>query len=160
MILIAYGTRPEIIKLFPVINELKARRLPFKTLFTGQQGDLYEDVKDLVPKPDFSFSEYFFGENKHNTLGMSFVKICEASERLFNKHHFDLIIIQGDTTTAWALAQMAFYNGIKIAHVEAGLREKLSNKVLVTLHRRENHKIMGRLFDELQVVAEKTLNLN
>jgi len=223
MILIAYGTRPEIIKLFPVINELKARRLPFKTLFTGQQNDLYEDVKDLVPKPDFSFSEYFFGENKHNTLGMSFVKICKAAEKLFNEYHFDIIIIQGDTTTAWALAQMAFYNGIKIAHVEAGLRtfdlenpypeelnrtlitqvaylnfaptkqaydtlinfgmknvhlvgntivdavnyfktslglrEEQSNKVLVTLHRRENHKIIGRLFDELQVVAEKNPEL-
>lgn len=223
MILIAYGTRPEIIKLFPVINELKARRLPFKTLFTGQQSDLYEDVKDLVPRSDFSFSEYFSGKNKHNTLGMSFVKICGAAEKLFSKHHFDIIIIQGDTTTAWALAQMAFYNGIKIAHVEAGLRtfdlenpypeelnrtlitqvaylnfaptkqaydnlinfgmknvhlvgntivdavnyfkaslglrEEQSNKVLVTLHRRENHKIMRRLFDELQVVAEKNPEL-
>ena len=217
MILVAYGTRPEIIKLFPIINELKAQRLPFKTLFTGQQSDLYEDVKDLVPKPDFSFSEYFSRENKHNTLGMSFVKIGEAAEKLFNEHRFDIIIVQGDTTTAWALAQMAFYNGIKIAHIEAGLRtldlenpypeelnrtlitqvaylnfaptkqaygnlvnlgaknthlvgntivdavnyfkaslglrEEKSNKVLVTLHRRENHKIMGRLFDELQIAA-------
>ena len=223
MILVAYGTRPEIIKLFPVVNELKVQKLPFKTLFTGQQRDLYEDTKNLVPKPDFSFSEYFSGENKHNTLGVSFIKICEAAEKLFNEHPFDIIIIQGDTTTAWALAQMAFYNGIKIAHVEAGLRtfdlknpypeelnrtlitqltylnfaptkqayknlisfgaknvylvgntivdavnyfkaslglhEDKSNKVLVTLHRRENHKIMGRLFDELQIVAEKNPEL-
>ncbi|MBW2558585.1 MAG: UDP-N-acetylglucosamine 2-epimerase (non-hydrolyzing) [Deltaproteobacteria bacterium] len=223
MILIAYGTRPEIIKLFPIINELKVQRLPFKTLFTGQQLDLYEDVKDLVPKPDFSFSECFSGEQKHNTLGMSFVKICEAAEKLFNEQRFDIIITQGDTTTAWALAQMAFYNGIKIAHVEAGLRtfdlenpypeelnrtlitqvaylhfaptkqaydnlinsgaknvhlvgntivdavnyfktslglhENTSNKVLVTLHRRENHRVMGRLFDELQAVAEHNPDL-
>ena len=122
MILVAYGTRPEIIKLFPIISELKTRRLPFKTLFTGQQLDLYEDVKNLVPTPDFSFSEYFSREDKHNTLGMSFFKICKAAEKLFNEHRFDIIIIQGDTTTAWALAQMAFYNGINIAHVEAGLR--------------------------------------
>ena len=217
MILVAYGTRPEIIKLFPIINELKAQRLSFKTLFTGQQMDLYEDVQDLVPRPYFSFSESFSGENKHNTLGMSFAKICEAAERLFNEHRFDIIIVQGDTTTAWALAQMAFYNEIKVAHVEAGLRtfdlenpypeelnrtlitqvaylnfaptkqaydnlinsgaknvhlvgntivdavnyfktslglhEEKSNKVMVTLHRRENHKIMGRLFNELQTIA-------
>ncbi|RZB35278.1 MAG: UDP-N-acetylglucosamine 2-epimerase (non-hydrolysing) [Desulfobacteraceae bacterium Eth-SRB1] len=223
MILVAYGTRPEIIKLFPIINELKMQGVPFKTLFTGQQLDLYEDVQDLVPRPDFSFSEYFSGENRHNTLGMSFVKICEAAGKLFNEHRFDIIIIQGDTTTAWALAQMAFYNGIKIAHVEAGLRtfdlknpypeelnrtlitqvaylnlaptkqaydnlinsgaknvhlvgntivdavnyfksslglsEEKSNKILVTLHRRENHKIMWQLFDELQVVAEKNPEL-
>ncbi|NOX24544.1 MAG: UDP-N-acetylglucosamine 2-epimerase (non-hydrolyzing) [Deltaproteobacteria bacterium] len=223
MILVAYGTRPEIIKQFPIINELKSRHLMFKTLFTGQQLDLYEDVKDLVPEPDFSFSEYFSGDGKHNTLGMSFAKICTAAEKLFNEHNFDIIIIQGDTTTALALAQMAFYNRIKIAHVEAGLRtfdienpypeelnrtlitqfaclhfaptiqarknllnlgaknvhlvgntivdavnyfkasfglcEKKSNKILVTLHRRENHKIMGQIFDELQLVAEQNPEL-
>jgi len=223
MILVAYGTRPEIIKLFPIINELKVQRLPFKTLFTGQQLDLYEDVKGLVPKPDFSFSGYFSGENKHNTLGISFVKICEASEKFFSAHRFKIVIVQGDTTTAWALAQMAFYNRIKIAHVEAGLRtfdmknpypeelnrtlitqvaylnfaptkhaydnlinsgaknvllvgntivdavnyfktslglhEDKSNKILVTLHRRENHKIMWQLFDGLQMVAEKNPEL-
>jgi len=223
MILVAYGTRPEIIKLFPVINELTEQGMPFKTLFTGQQRDLYEDVKDLVPQPDFNFSEYFSGTNKHNTLGMSFVKICKASEKLFNEHLFDIILIQGDTTTAWALAQMAFYHGVKIAHVEAGLRtfdlgnpypEELnrtlisqvahlnfaptkqayenlinsgarnvhlvgntivdavhyfkdslglqngtSNQVLVTLHRRENHTIMGQLFDQLQVIAEENPDL-
>ena len=49
MILIAYGTRPEIIKLFPVVNALVERGLPHRTLFTGQHTDLYEDVKDLVP---------------------------------------------------------------------------------------------------------------
>lgn len=223
MILIAYGTRPEIIKLFPVINELKTKKIPFKTLFSGQQTDLYEDVKNLVPDPDFSFSNYFSGQNKHNSLGMSYTKICKAAELLFTEHRFDFIVIQGDTTTAWALAQMAFYNEIKIAHIEAGLRtfdlanpypeelnrilitqvaylnfvptkqayenlinfgaknvhlvgntivdavnyfkvslglhEEQSNKVLITLHRRENHKIMGRLFDELQMVAEKNPEL-
>jgi UDP-N-acetylglucosamine 2-epimerase (non-hydrolysing) len=217
MILIAYGTRPEIIKLFPVVNALKSQTLPFNTLFTGQQTDLYEDVRELVPTPDFSFSEVFSGSGKHNTLGMSFIKICDASERLFADHSFDMVIVQGDTTTAWALSQMAFYNGIKVAHVEAGLRtfdfknpypeelnrtlidqiaflnfaptelarknlqklrarnvhlvgntivdavnhfkDKLSlrtvvsNSVLVTLHRRENHAIMDRLFDELNRTA-------
>jgi len=217
MILVAYGTRPEIIKLFPVIRELRKRRIAHETLFTGQQTDLYEDVKDLVPRPDVSFADSFSGRGKHNTLGESFLKICRASERLFSRRRFDAVVVQGDTTTAWALAQMAFYNGVKIAHVEAGLRtfnpanpypEELnrtlighaaewnfaptkracenltgcgarnvhnvgntivdavdilrrrrkipvtrSNEVPVTLHRRENHAIMGRLFDELNRVA-------
>jgi UDP-N-acetylglucosamine 2-epimerase len=217
MILVAYGTRPEIIKLFPVIHELLKQKIPFKTLFTGQQIDLFEDVKELVPQPDFSFAESFSGSGKHNTLGMSFIKICSASERLFAGQSFDMVVVQGDTTTAWALAQTAFYNGIRIAHVEAGLRtfdlanpypEELnrtlidqvaylnfaptkqarknllrigarnihlvgntivdavnyfkdrlglkvnhSKKVLITLHRRENHAIMDELFDELQNIA-------
>jgi UDP-N-acetylglucosamine 2-epimerase (non-hydrolysing) len=219
MILVAFGTRPEIIKLFPVIHELRAQDLPFQTLFSGQQLDLYQDVKVLVPLPDFSFADSFSGNEKHNSLGMSFIKISEAAERLFSDQNFDMVIVQGDTTTAWALAQMAFYNGVKVAHIEAGLRtfdlqnpypEELnrtlitqlaylnfaptqqavanlkqcgaqnvflsgntivdavnyfipkidlppreSHKVLVTLHRRENHKFMDHLFDELQAVAMK-----
>ncbi len=216
MILIAFGTRPEIIKLFPVINALKEQGLHFRTVFTGQQMDLYEDVKELVPVPDFNFADAFSGKQKHNTLGESFIKICKAAEKLFQENHFDIVVVQGDTTTAYALAQMAFYNGIKVAHVEAGLRtfdianpypEELnrvlisrlayvhfaptkqaflnlqregvgnvhlvgntivdavnffkakmnspatSRKVLVTLHRRENHFHMEMIFDELQFLA-------
>jgi len=217
MILVAFGTRPEIIKLFPVINALRERALNFRTVFTGQQMDLYDDVKELVPVPDFTFADAFSGKRKHNTLGESFIKICKATEKLFQKNHFDIVVVQGDTTTAYALAQMAFYNGVKVAHVEAGLRtfdfanpypEELnrvlisrlayihfaptkqavlnlqqegavnvhlvgntivdavnvfkakmskaaasSNKVIVTLHRRENHLHMDRLFDELQSLA-------
>lgn len=167
MILVAYGTRPEIIKLFPVIDELKTRRLPFWTLFTGQQMDLYEDVKDLVPEPDFSFSEYFAGEHKHNTLGMSFVKICEAAEKLFGTRHFDVLVIQGDTTTAWALAQMAFYHGIRVAHVEAGLRtfdlenpypEEL-NRTLITQVASLNFAPTGQAYDNLVASGAKNIHL-
>jgi UDP-N-acetylglucosamine 2-epimerase (non-hydrolysing) len=223
MILVAFGTRPEIIKLFPLIDALEARRLAFRTLFTGQQLDLYEDVKGLVPDPDFTFAGAFAGRKRHNTLGGSYVKICAAAEALFAKHRFDIVVVQGDTTTACALAQMAFYNGIPVAHVEAGLRtfdlanpypeelnrtvigrlarlhfaptrqaaENLSRegaqqvhlvgntivdavkvfqarmglppapagKVLVTLHRRENHAAMARLFGEIQAVAEANPDL-
>ena len=122
MILIAYGTRPEIIKLFPVVSELRSRRIPFRTLFSGQQLDLYQDVRELIPEPDFSFAGSFAGKEKHNTLAGSFVKICRAAEDLFTAHPFDIVVVQGDTTTAWAIAQIAFYNGIRVAHVEAGLR--------------------------------------
>ncbi|HET6460257.1 MAG TPA: UDP-N-acetylglucosamine 2-epimerase (non-hydrolyzing) [Syntrophales bacterium] len=217
MILVAFGTRPEIIKLFPVIDQLNALTLPFKTLFSGQQPDLYEDVKSLISTPDFSFANFFAGDAKHNTLGESFAKISKASEEFFRQNRFDTVIVQGDTTTAWALAQMAFYSSIKVAHVEAGLRtfdlenpypEELnrtlitqvayfnfaptkraydnllrcdaknvhlvgntivdavnhfknnlnlastySNKVLVTLHRRENHAFMDQIFDGLNAAA-------
>jgi len=218
MILVAYGTRPEIIKLFPVIRELQRKQVPFKTLFSGQQTDLYKDVKDLVPPPDFTFARYFSGRNKHNTLANSFIKICSAAEKLFADRRFDFVIVQGDTTTACALSHIAFYNKVRVAHVEAGLRTfdlenpfpeeanravigeiaainfaptrnakrnleragarnihlvgntivdavgiiqeehnipniALSNDVLVTLHRRENHEIMDKLFEEINQVA-------
>lgn len=122
MILVAYGTRPEIIKLFPVVRELQKCGIPFRTLFTGQQTDLYADVMDLLPSPDFSFAHHFSGIEKHNTLATSFIKICSAAEELLASHKFAAVVVQGDTTTAWALAQISFYNKISIAHVEAGLR--------------------------------------
>lgn len=122
MILVAYGTRPEIIKLFPVVRELQRKVIPFKTLFTGQQTDLYADVKDLLPPPDYSFAHHFSGADKHNTLAKSFIKICSAAEELFASHRFGTVVVQGDTTTAWALSQIGFYNKIHVAHVEAGLR--------------------------------------
>ncbi len=223
MILIAFGTRPEIIKLFPVINALNKQGMEFRTVFTGQQIDLYDDVKDLVYEPDFTFADSFLGEQKHNTLGESFIKICKAAENLFRKNTFDIVVVQGDTTTACAVAQVAFYNGIKVAHVEAGLRtydmanpypeefnrvliSKLasihfaptkqalinlnhenisdaylvgntivdavnfykarmsyggvsSKKVLVTLHRRENHIHLQKLFDQLQLLASDNPDL-
>ena len=55
-IFLAYGTRPEIIKLSPVIQELRNRNIPYKTVFTGQHRELYEDVKDLVHPPDYSLN--------------------------------------------------------------------------------------------------------
>jgi UDP-N-acetylglucosamine 2-epimerase (non-hydrolysing) len=122
MILVAYGTRPEIIKLFPVIRELQKSGIHFKTLFTGQQTDLYADVKDLLPPPDYSFAQHFSGVDKHNTLAKSFIKICSAAEELFSSQRFGTVIVQGDTTTAWAISQIGFYNKIRVAHVEAGLR--------------------------------------
>jgi UDP-N-acetylglucosamine 2-epimerase len=122
MILVAYGTRPEVIKLFPVIMELERQGLPFQTLFSGQHTDLYEDVKDLVPAPDHSFAGTFAGRKKHNTLANTYLKIAGDAERLFAANRFSTLIVQGDTTTALALAHMAYYNKIRIAHVEAGLR--------------------------------------
>jgi UDP-N-acetylglucosamine 2-epimerase (non-hydrolysing) len=223
MILVTFGTRPEIIKLFPLVEALKARQLVFCTLFTGQQLDLYEDVKDLVAAPDFTFAAAFAGRKRHNTLGGSYVKICAAAEALFAKQRFAVVVVQGDTTTACALAQMAFYNGIPVAHVEAGLRtfdpanpypEELNRtvisrlaslhlaptqqaadnlaregavgvhrvgntivdavnafknrmgalpapggQVLVTLHRRENHPVMDRLFGEIEAAARENPDL-
>jgi UDP-N-acetylglucosamine 2-epimerase (non-hydrolysing) len=218
MILVAYGTRPEVIKLFPVVRELERQGIPFKTLFSGQQTDLYADVQDLLPVPDYSFAHHFAGEDKHNSLASAFIKICSAADELFAAHRFDYVIVQGDTTTAWAISQIGFYRKMRVAHVEAGLRtfnihnpypeeanraligqiaainfaptpraqqnleragahnihlvgntivdavdiikkefgiqnELPSRTVLVTLHRRENHGIMGQLFDELNRVA-------
>lgn len=119
MILVAYGTRPEIIKLFPLVQELKRQSIPFMTLFTGQHLDLYEDVKNLMPVPDYSCGGSFLSGK---SLGESFCSICGSVERIISENRFRLVVIQGDTTTACAIATVAFYNRVWVAHVEAGLR--------------------------------------
>ena len=95
MILVAYGTRPEIIKLFPLIRQLKRQDLPFKTLFTGQHLDLYQDVKELMPKPDYQLNDIC---KFSNSLAKSYSQICTAAEKIISKSKFSLIVIQGDTT--------------------------------------------------------------
>jgi len=224
MILIAFGTRPEIIKLFPVIREARKQRIAFKTVFTGQHLDLYKDVKDLVPEPDFVLDSHRVMPSKESSLGHSFTRICQDADKLFSKNKFTFVVVQGDTTTAWAIAQMAFFHKTRIAHVEAGLRTfdlhnpypeeanrtliteladlhfaptqiaysylkkrgkqgvyfvgntivdavkyfhdklqlgsiKTSKKVLITLHRRENHSRMAKIFALIQDVASQNPDL-
>lgn len=117
-VLVCYGTRPEIIKLAPVIHELDKRHIPFKTVFTGQHKDLYRDVAELIPPADFSLK--IRGNNR---------SLCQISEQIFstlpevfNKAKPSICLVHGDTATAAIGALAASYCGIPVGHVEAGLR--------------------------------------
>ena len=68
MYLIGYGTRPELIKLFPLINEFKKEGLKFKTLFTGQHFDLINDFKDLVDPPDYTLKNVLRKNQSINSM--------------------------------------------------------------------------------------------
>lgn len=120
MYLICYGTRPEIIKLFPLIKKFKENKRKFKTLFSGQHKDLYEKFKDLIPKPDYILNNIM----EHNqTLNKLCSKILLAIDNiLLNEKEIKYIIVQGDTTTAYSIALSAFHHKIKVIHLEAGLR--------------------------------------
>lgn len=118
MICICYGTRPEVIKLSPVIRELEKRQVPFITVFTGQHDSLYRDVADLVPTPDYHFR--IMKRQQSPTYVLSAVMTVLAPVLVHEK--VKLLIVQGDTATVLGAALTAFYQGIKIGHVEAGLR--------------------------------------
>lgn len=118
MILVCYGTRPEIIKLSPVIAELKKLSLPFKTLFTGQHIDLYEDVKDMIPTPDYNL-----GIMRHNqSLTDIMMSLSDRFPNILKENQIDLVIVQGDTSSAFIIGLICFYNMVSVGHVEAGLR--------------------------------------
>jgi len=117
-ILLSYGTRPEIIKLSPVIRELRKVGIPFKTVFTGQHKELYDDVKDLVPKPDFHLA--IMKENQTLTDILSSISLRFGE--ILRSESPNLLIVQGDTSTVAISALIAFYEKVPVGHVEAGLR--------------------------------------
>ena len=117
-ILISYGTRPEIIKLSPIIRELDKRGISFKTVFTGQHQELYDDVKDLVPEPDFHLD--IMKENQTLTDILSSISL--RFSEILRSENPDLLIVQGDTSTVAVSALIAFYEKVPVGHVEAGLR--------------------------------------
>ena len=119
-IMIIMGTRPEAIKLCPLILELK-RRTKYEVLVcsTGQHRSMLDSVLRVFSiKPDFDLDVMRTGQ----TLSSVSARILKGLDEILTAERPDLVIVQGDTTTAFAGALAAFHKRIPIAHVEAGLR--------------------------------------
>lgn len=119
MYLFCYGTRPEIIKQFPLIKEFEERKIEYETLFTGQHKDLVKDFQDLINKPSYSLDGVL---EPGQSLNLLVSKILSKTDIFLKKRNKLNIIIQGDTSTALAVALAGFQNNNKIIHLEAGLR--------------------------------------
>jgi UDP-N-acetylglucosamine 2-epimerase (non-hydrolysing) len=205
MILICFGTRPEYIKIKPILQEFKKNNfVKYKILFTGQH-------KDLISLEDLKIDYELCIQNGSNRLDSIFCSLLNKEE-IFNA--ITHVLVQGDTASAAALALAAFHRKIEVVHLEAGLRthdinnpypeefyrrmisnmssinfcvseinkswleqEKspginyvvgntvldnlknvetcYENKILITLHRRENQEIMNLWFSELERLAIK-----
>jgi UDP-N-acetylglucosamine 2-epimerase (non-hydrolysing) len=204
-ILICFGTRPEWLKIKPLLTVFNKKN--YDLLFTGQHQDLLKDI-------DFDYEINIFSKN--NRLDDILIS-CMSN---FPKQKYDYVLVQGDTGSALGCALAAYNRKIKIIHLEAGLRtyddknpypeesyrqlisrisdinlcptelsltnlnnEKVKgksfvvgntvldnlyeikknstygNKVLITLHRRENHEIMETWFKTLNDLSEKFSNL-
>ncbi|WP_261830051.1 non-hydrolyzing UDP-N-acetylglucosamine 2-epimerase [Inconstantimicrobium mannanitabidum] len=122
---IIFGTRPEAIKLAPLIKELKHReRLEVKICVTGQHRELLEQSLEVFGV-DYDYNLSIMSENQ--SLTNITIKIFENLEKLFMENKPDLVLVHGDTTTAYASAMAAFYQKIKVGHIEAGLRTHNQN---------------------------------
>jgi len=124
-ILLIFGTRPELIKLAPIIHEFEKRgsRNELITINTNQHNSLlFKIVEDFKIKIDYTLDI----DNKSNNLSILSAQITSKLESLFRKiSQTDTIIsviIQGDTTSTYCASLVAFYNKIDIHYVEAGLR--------------------------------------
>lgn len=119
-IIIVFGTRPEAIKMAPVIKEfLKYPQLSFKVVVTAQHREMLDQVLELFGiQPDYDLDLMQHGQ----TLTEMTSRIMTELEKVFIIEKPDLIMVQGDTTTTFAASLTAYYHKIPIGHVEAGLR--------------------------------------
>ena len=208
MILLSFGTRPEWIKIKPLLKKIDGH-IPYRLLFTGQHTDLLSDINSHGPVITLNIIE---GKNRLDSIVQS-VMNCD--------HVFDgvsAVLVQGDTTSAFSIALASFHRKIKVVHLEAGLRTydksqpypeefnrqaisriadihlcpthtskqylidektqgkievvgntvldnlvniktQYSNKVIVTMHRRENHHNIAEWFSEISKIAKSNSDL-
>lgn len=119
-ILTVVGTRPEAIKLFPLIHALRADgRLAARVCATGQHAGMLVDVLALAGiTPDHDLGLMRAGQS----LDRLTARLIETIGEVLDRERPDAVIVQGDTTSAFAGALAAHYRQIPVAHVEAGLR--------------------------------------
>ncbi|MCW3835394.1 non-hydrolyzing UDP-N-acetylglucosamine 2-epimerase [Sphingomonas canadensis] len=119
-VLIVFGTRPEAIKLFPVVSALKAEgSVEVRTCVTAQHRGLLDQVlaiAGLVPDSDLDIMQ------PGQTLDALTARLLLALGEVFDREKPDRVIVQGDTTTVMAAALSAYYRKVPVSHVEAGLR--------------------------------------
>ena len=119
-IMLVFGTRPEAIKMCPLVNELKTREC-FKTVVcvTGQHRQMLDQVLDVfnvVPDYDLSIMK------DKQTLFDITTNILTRIKEVLEKEHPDVVLVHGDTSTTFVTALACFYLQIPVGHVEAGLR--------------------------------------
>lgn len=119
-VMVVFGTRPEAIKMCPLVKELKkSSEIKTKVCVTGQHKEMLEQVLsvfDVVPDYNLEIMK------DNQTLNTITSAILLNIKKVFEKEKPDIVLVHGDTTTTFATAVAAFYQGIKVGHVEAGLR--------------------------------------
>jgi len=118
-ILLIIGTRPEAIKSIPVYLELKENEfIDTRILHSGQHADLVDEVfVDFEIKPHYSFFQ-----KSSSSIGVALSNIMECVDQVLIDYCPDLVIVHGDTLTAYSASLSSYFRKIPIAHIESGLR--------------------------------------
>lgn len=119
-VMVVFGTRPEAIKMAPLCHELKsATNIDLKICTTGQHREMLSQVMDLFTlKADYELDIMNHGQDLTDITSIIILKM----RTLLKETCPDLVLVHGDTSSAFATAMACFYHGIFIGHVEAGLR--------------------------------------
>ena len=120
-VLLIFGTRPEAIKLAPVVRRLRQwpERFETRVAATAQHREMLDQVLDAFSiQPDYDLDLMRPGQSVFESTS----RILSALEGVLKQERPECVLVQGDTTTAFAGALAAFYLNIPVGHVEAGLR--------------------------------------
>lgn len=140
-IMLVFGTRPEAIKMCPLVKELQKRDKDFKTIVcvTGQHREMLDQVLNIFDvKPDIDLNIMKQGQDLTDVT----VRILTGMRDVFKECKPDVVLVHGDTTTSTAAALAAFYAQIPVGHVEAGLR---THNIYSPWPEEMNRQITGRI---------------
>ena len=140
-ILFCFGTRPEAIKMAPVIIEMKKNNFNISVCVTAQHRKMLDQVLDffeIMPNYDLDLMQ------ANQSLNQLSARILIAIDEVFVKDNPDLVLVHGDTTTSSMVALAAFHRGIKVGHVEAGLR---THNKFAPFPEEMNRQLTGRITD-------------
>lgn len=139
--MLVFGTRPEAIKMCPLVKEFQKRGDEFETTVcvTGQHREMLDQVLEIFNvKPDYDLNIMKQGQDLTDVT----TKVLIGLRDLFKKYHPDVVLVHGDTTTSTAGALAAFYAQIPVGHVEAGLR---THNIYSPWPEEMNRQITGRI---------------
>ncbi len=139
--MLVFGTRPEAIKMAPLVKEFQARANEFDTIVcvTGQHREMLKQVLELFDiKPDYDLEIMKEGQDLYDVTTCVLLGMREV----LKKTKPDVVLVHGDTTTSTAAALAAFYQQIPVGHVEAGLR---THNIYSPWPEEMNRQLTGRM---------------
>ncbi|QJB69764.1 non-hydrolyzing UDP-N-acetylglucosamine 2-epimerase [Parasphingorhabdus halotolerans] len=152
-VLVVFGTRPEAIKLFPVVRSLGERSdVDTLTCVTAQHREMLDQVLDIAAiKPDFDLDIMRADQNLDELTG----RLLSGIGGILDQAKPSRVVVQGDTATAMCGALSAYYRKIPVSHVEAGLR---SYNIYHPWPEEVNRKIIGSIADQHFAPTETSAN--
>jgi len=159
-ILSVFGTRPEAIKMAPLVKELEARSEDFQSVVcvTAQHRQMLDQVLDIFSiKPDYDLDIMRQGQDLYDVTS----RVLLGMRDVLRKEVPDIVLVHGDTTTSMAVALASFYEKIPVGHIEAGLR---THNIYSPWPEEMNRQITGRIaslhFSPTPLSRQNLLNEN
>ena len=140
-VMLIFGTRPEAIKMAPLVKEFQKHPEAFKTIVcvTGQHRQMLDQVLQLFEiTPDYDLNIMKQGQDLYDVTA----RVLTGMRDVLKEAHPDIVLVHGDTTTSTAAALAAFYQQIPVGHVEAGLR---THNIYSPWPEEMNRQITGRI---------------